>query len=1205
MNSSLPINNQLEEVKHRFELLVKTYHQAVINRKSQSDNYELEVKFGQDNNNFSEGNNNNNSNITNVKITHHDYNNVIKTLKSLGFTYNLTGTKAGVDILRVQHVLDEKLDRQEEYDLTPTRSTRLEITGNYDIEQYCLKNTIKVVEPRVNLVRKTTIRLTANDKINGGEEKIIEPVVFRDFNFKTSLKLEKQMHRGQGIYKVLVEKYDDLNKTFRYLNRVTFVHPNYPVKVDISIVKSSPGIHLRPQRTFKSFRDADLLSQPETYEIEIELDNDKTVSLETSNIIALLRKVIKFVLSGLQETSYPISYLEQREVLVAYMKLIHGDTFDLTTTKISSYQFIGYNSVTLQLKNVVDVLPNSTTIKATNIRTDYIVTDKADGERRLLFINEVGKVYMITTNMKVIFTGAITFEKTVFHSLLDGEYLVTYNTSNANSLLYAAFDVYFCNKIDARARPLVNLGQRTPENESRYQILQKLVNVLKLCHVSMENPKNRAPPGLVSPISVEYKIYYGVNNETIFEACDQLCRARSSRYNTDGYIFTPASLGVGQDPDLLLLSEAFVPLKNRFTWFKSFKWKPQEQTTIDFLVTTIKDSAQADIVETLLEGDVIVKYKKVILRCTFPRKKSGSINFCDDIVNGNLSKIKKEELGTPMPARFFPSNPYDEDAGIAYIRLHDGLNMSTIAEDYSEIFYDNMIIEFKYVTDVFDTPFHWVPTKVRHDKTTEMLQTKKYFGNAYHVANSNWESIHFPIKESMLRGEEEIPKIIPEEDTYYRATDGINLTVGLKYFHNEIKRKLIASAAKEFKDPCLIDLAVGKGGDLRKWSATDIKFVLGIDLSADNLENPYDGACSRYVKLCQDQERNPRFKLKAMFVYGDCSKKIKPEHNNPKSDAMLGERSNQIVQAVFGIGSKKAEDIGKGLAEVYGLGVQGYEISSCQFALHYFFERKESLFGFVSNLAECTKIGGYFIGTAYDGKKLFQRLGDISEEESVTLKEGDKLIWQVQKKYKHSIFPNDITSLGYKVTVFQESINNYVDEYLINFDYFDNIMAVFGFVKLSGDDLLSFNKSNDFSSSSSLQFNSSLDTFEELYTTYGGERMSPNEQSISFLNRCFIYKKNVTVNIKTALQSIEGYDDASSGSEVSFLTTPNTQDDHAILDSPIKIQEVLTLRSDISSSGTRGKRKTVGDQASNNNSSSSRSSKKKTIVTLNSASVAL
>jgi hypothetical protein len=161
---------------------------------------------------------------------------------------------------------------------------------------------------------------------------------------------------------------------------------------------------------------------------------------------------------------------------------------------------------------------------------------------------------------------------------------------------------------------------------------------------------------------------------------------------------------------------------------------------------------------------------------------------------------------------------------------------------------------------------------------------------------------------------------------------------------------------------------------------------------------------------------------------------------------------------------------------------------------------------------------------------------------------------------------------------------------LINFDYFDNIMAVFGFVKLSGDDLVSFNKYND----SSFQFNSSLDSFEDLYSTYGGERMSPKEQSISFLNRCFIYKKNVTVNIKTALQSIEGYHEE----EAEVLSSRSVRDDHqedsVIPDSPIKIQEVMTLRSDIRTS--KGKRKTEGG----GQATTSRSSKKKAIVPVDS-----
>ena len=32
------------------------------------------------------------------------------------------------------------------------------------------------------------------------------------------------------------------------------------------------------------------------------------------------------------------------------------------------------------------------------------------------------------------------------------------------------------------------------------------------------------------------------------------------------------------------------------------------------------------------------------------------------------------------------------------------------------------------------------------------------------------------------------------------------------------------------------------------------------------------------------------------------------------------------------------------------------------------------MISFVKNVSECTKLGGYFIGTTYDGKKIFQLL---------------------------------------------------------------------------------------------------------------------------------------------------------------------------------------------------------------------------------------
>jgi len=428
----------------------------------------------------------------------------------------------------------------------------------------------------------------------------------------------------------------------------------------------------------------------------------------------------------------------------------------------------------------------------------------------------------------------------------------------------------------------------------------------------------------------------------------------------------------------------------------------------------------------------------------------------------------------------------------------------------------------------------------------------------------------------MLVDEMAVPKVLPTEDLYYKKQSGANLTNKLKQFHNEIKRKLIVSASSQFTSPRLIDLAVGRGGDLHKWTLTNINFVFGIDISSDNLENTYDGACARYVRLCQEQEKNRNFKLKAMFAYGDCSKKIKPEQSNSNSEAMLGERSNRITQAVFGIGSKKAEDIGKGLAEVYGFGNQGFDIASCQFALHYFFETKETLVGFISNLAECIKVGGYFIGCAYDGKKIFQQLSNLISGESVAIKEAEKLIWQIQKKYSHSVFYDDITSLGYKITVFQESINNYVDEYLINFDYFDKIMAVFGFIKLSDSDISLLNRSNDI-----IQLRSSLDSFEDIYRSSVSSdipRLSENEQSISFLNKCFIYKKNITVNLLTAKKSLEGYDDAVDINLTNDAVITMSSEVNAML-SPVSINEVLILKSDSKKGGSteNKKRKTTGN----------------------------
>ena len=60
----------------------------------------------------------------------------------------------------------------------------------------------------------------------------------------------------------------------------------------------------------------------------------------------------------------------------------------------------------INLLNSDDI--NNATKAVGNIRNNYTVTDKADGMRKLLYINNDGKIYLLTTSMNIEFTGCFT-----------------------------------------------------------------------------------------------------------------------------------------------------------------------------------------------------------------------------------------------------------------------------------------------------------------------------------------------------------------------------------------------------------------------------------------------------------------------------------------------------------------------------------------------------------------------------------------------------------------------------------------------------------------------------------------------------------------------------------------------------------------------------------------------------------------------------
>jgi len=1089
--------------KKGFETMVAAYLASNPLLKTNGKVSELEVRFGT-------------NSRTARPISKIDYDNVVQQLFAAGFT---TPNPQGLSILRIQN---EYIDVRT--GMTRVSNIRGEVVGLDLIQEYCRTNSLqKLIDMPSTTANK--IKFTQKSPPLLGDEKPLKAVDFHDFNFRVSYQLEQDFNVHSNMARNILSKWMDSKKLFRYINRVRFAHPDLPVFADLSIVKGSKRTGKVPIPQY-TVQEAGVFTNQESYEIELEVDNARigagTIFNTPIKIIDAIRKCIRVVLGGLQGTQYPIAYSERDEILHSYMKLLYGAEYQ--PRRVLPRDFVGPASYTLQLENIQ---PADSTVGRTvpNIRENYTVTDKEDGERKLLYVAENGRIYMIDTNMNVIFTGAVCENKTLHESLIDGEH-IRFDKEHRPYNVFAAFDIYYIAKKSVRELGFIPLTEDEAKNKSRLPLLQEFIRLLNPKSVLNDSAK-QTPSKTKSDATaaadaashkqhscdfrVRCKTFYMDPTAGIFAQCSTILSNINDglfEYNTDGLIFTPTNTGVASDK-----VGVAGPLY-KTTWAESFKWKPPQFNTIDFLVSVKKDKTGKDEVHyvfqegRLLSGaQDLVQYKTLVLRCGFDERKHGYLNPMLDMINDNLPRagdLDNEE--TYKPVVFQPTNPYDPEAATCNIMLVDGGNgervMMTAEHEYFE---EDMIVEFAYDAAA-EAGFKWKPLRVRYDKTNELRSGMKNYGNAYHVANSNWHSIHNPVTEAMIRTGEGIPAVEVDEDVYYNRSGKNTTTRALRDFHNlYVKRKLILGVSSR-KDT-LIDYAVGKAGDLPKWVASHLGFVFGVDISKDNIENHLDGACARFLNFRKKYRDMPA----ALFVNGNSGVNIR------SGKALLSDKDRQIANAVFGQGPKDRGVLGEGVYKHYGVGQEGFHVSSCQFALHYFFESATTFHGFLRNVAECTRIGGHFIGTCYDGKTVFQILRDKNRGEGMVIMRGSTKIYEIVKQYDHTGFPDDELSLGYSIDIYQESINKTFREYLVHFDYLVRVMGDYGFALVSKADAVGMGLPNSSGLFSEL-FGKMQDDVRQnrlKEADYGTAiQMSPEERQISFMNRYFVFRKMRNVNVE-------------------------------------------------------------------------------------------
>ena len=722
----------------------------------------------------------------------------------------------------------------------------------------------------------------------------------------------------------------------------------------------------------------------------------------SSKVIDGLYNDLEIILNTCFEIIFRSSYYLGKSEELAILKKY----FELTDQKKEGI-FVGPQPVSMGLEHINQYNSNA-------IMSNYAVTEKADGERaELIIIDNHG--YLVTPKKRVIDTGT-KFENISEDWIFDGEY-ITQNKNKEPIKLFMIFDVYY--STGSISHPY-SYPWYTKKGISRSSIIhdfKETVNiVLYKDSVRMGFKQYYNGPEKLIEKDGKYK-----NLLTIFKYSKKILESEGGfEYFTDGLIFLPMSLSVkGYDE-----GESVKSIKG--TWSLNYKWKPPEENTIDFKIIFAKENNRLSVHSYSYVGEdgkkEIKYYQKVQLVVQYKEKDDKSIDFNWSLLTNRPSNKRNYQ--------YFNPNEYKKDnIHLSNIPL---VNNKMICNKDNRVIQNGDIVEMRYNPDN-EMGYNWEPLRIRDDKLKPQYFT---------IANNIWSTINNPITEEMIKGVinfDENEEYTKDQDKYYVNTNyEISEDKPIRSFHNYIKSKLISRvcSSDEIKGKLMIaDLSCGRGGDVMKYLSikNEVGFLLGLDISSNINE-----AAQRYYYL-------PKPKPRALFLQYDTSKSI------VNKEGCLGDREicETMIDMILNKSksfTKKYKDIQK---EYSGIAKSGFDVISSQFSLHYYFKDEETIRGFCENLRDLCSSGGYFIGTCYDGYKLFETFNSLDSDIIEMKDDFGSLIYQIKKLYTiddftyNKDFREDM--LGQKIEVFMTSIGQPIVEYLVNFEYFIDIMKEYGF----------------------------------------------------------------------------------------------------------------------------------------------------------------
>ena len=737
-----------------------------------------------------------------------------------------------------------------------------------------------------------------------------------------------------------------------------------------------------------------MLKQQPKYELEIEFVNHET-KMESELVVEEFQKVIMTILQSFYQTSFvlPVSDIQR------YMQEF----------KTSGLKF--YNPVTMMRRHLSPEIPY-------NVSKGYTVTIKADGERAGLYVSRDRKLLKVT-NRGVTWTGITAMNDSHIGDFVDGEFILEKN-------LFCIFDIYRFRNRDVKALPLMKTDEDMSLN-SRLGVARAFIEDLKTQFTTAYS---------LIPLRVETKQFFAGDGKTMEEAIRSVLNTEYE-FETDGLIFTPRDTGVAPTEDT-----------RGDTWMRVYKWKPADQNSIDFLVTIDEKEGFDPVLNVpAKQGQLYVSRTPRDDNIIYPRETMTG-EYTEPTLPESLSKVA--EMNTRIPSVFQPSTPRDPDAYQITIPLNDkGLTVDKNGDRVET----NTIIECAY-----DTETHrWTVMRTRYDKTHQyrVLHQPQY-GNDISTADSIWTSMHVPITEEMITSFTTSIIEAGLEDDYYRDDLKRNTRVfaDVYTFHNRVKEELYRNALE--KNQTLLELAMGRAGDLQKWKKAHCSKVVGVDVSLANITAGVQGAAIRYIN---DKKKNPHLYIPpALFLEGDITHFPLLEQEDKYMPILLGTEVAHTEQ----------------LEKFHGL--QEFDAASCQFAIHYACETEDKFRDFVKNIHKYCK--DVFFGTCLDGQAVYSLL---MGKKTHLFGNEKQMAGEFTKLYEDRESWTEEFGLGIKV--FLESFDKPAVEYLVPFGKVTDIFAEYGF---------------------SLQ---ETNLFSELYEKQTNISLTKEQQTYTFMNRTFIFKR--------------------------------------------------------------------------------------------------